>query len=289
MRAARTRVAPSLIRTAELSGSDRPSQDRIFLTKNAVIVLDGASQPEPSTRDGGWYAEVLGSTLYYQLSRKPEADLKNLLSAAITTVVDRYDLQPGTSPSSTVSVLRWGERVDVLVLGDSPVVALTANDEINMIRDDRLRRIGRVEREQLAHAGFSSDHHVRWRQLVDAERAMRNQPEGYWIAEAVPDAAAHAHCAQWDAEDLAAVLVMTDGVSAGVDRYGLVAHWQAAFAVARPDPSRLVDMVHSAELGDPDGVRWRRSKRHDDKAVVLAEFAKPVRPAGREPSSRLAG
>lgn len=272
MRAARSRVAP-LIRTAERPGSDRPSQDRIFVTMNAVIVLDGASQPEPSDRDGGWYAEVLGTTLRQRLSLKPDADLMESLAEAIATIATRYGLQPGSSPSSTVSILRWGEHVDVLVLGDSPAVALTVDGCTQEVRDDRLRHVGRAERERLATAdGFSSDHRARWRRLVDAERAMRNQPGGYWIAEAVPDAAAHAHCVQWDLEDLAAALVMTDGVSAGVDRYGLLARWQAAFAVATPDPSQLVDLVHSAETDDPDGARWRRSKRHDDKAVALVDF-----------------
>jgi Protein phosphatase 2C len=285
MRAARTRVAPSLVRTAERPGSDRPSQDRIFVTKNAVIVLDGASQPEPSDRDGGWYAEVLGSTLRQRLSQEPDADLTKLLAEAIAAIVARYGLQPGNSPSSTVSILRWSEHADVLVLGDSPVVALTSGGRIQRVRDDRLQHVGRVERERLANAaGFSSDHHDRWRRLVDAERAMRNEPGGYWIAEAIPDAAAHAHCVQWDLEDLAAVLVMTDGVSAGVDRYGLLPDWQAAFAVACPDPSRLVDVVHSAEDDDPDGARWRRSKRHDDKAVALVGFTKPRLAAVREPS-----
>lgn len=275
MRAARSRVAP-LVRTAERPASDRPSQDRIFVTKNAVIVLDGASQPEPSDRDGGWYAEVLGSTLRQRLSLKPDADLTELLAEAIAAIVTRYGLQPGKSPSSTVSILRWSEHADVLVLGDSPVISLTADGCIQRVRDARLRHVGRAERERLTNtAGFSADHHDRWRRLVDAERAFRNQPGGYWIAEAVPDAAAHAHCVQWDLEDLGAVLLMTDGVSAGVDRYGLLAHWQAAFAVASPDPSRLVDLVHSAETDDPDGARWSRSKRHDDKAIALVDFRNP--------------
>ena len=273
MHAARTRVVPSSVRTAERPGTDKPSQDRVFVTSNAVVVLDGASQPEPSDRDGGWYAGVLGNTLSQRLTLKPEADLRDLLAEAIAAVVARYDLQPGDSPSSTVSILRWSDYVDVLVLGDSPAVALAADGKVQAVRDDRLRDVGRIEREKLANtAGFSHDHHDRWRRLVEAERAMRNQPGGYWIAEAVPDAAAQARCVRWGVEDLAAVLVMTDGVSAGVDRYGLLAHWQSAFVVARQDPSRLVDMVHSVEADDPDGARWRRSKRHDDKAVALVEF-----------------
>lgn len=260
------------------------------MTKNAVIMLDGASQPEPSDHDGGWYAEVLGSMLCQELSSKPDVDLPELLAAAIAAIAAQYGLQPGNSPSSTVSILRWSSHADVLVLGDSPVVALTSDGRVQQVRDDRLRHVGRSERKRLANAaGFNSDHPQRWRRLVDAERTMRNQPGGYWIAEATPDAAAHAHSAQWDLQDLAAVLLMTDGVSAGVDRYGLLTHWQEAFAVARPNPSRLVDMVHCAETDDPNGSRWRRSKRHDDKAIALVDFVDSSSSLAGRPPGRASG
>jgi hypothetical protein len=65
---------------------------------------------------------------------------------------------------------------------------------------------------------------------------------------------------------------MTDGVSAGVDRYGLPQDWTAAVNLARESPDRLVDLVHAAEDDDPHGARWPRSKRHDDKATAIIDF-----------------
>jgi len=32
--------------------------------------------------------------------------------------------------------------------------------------------------------------------------------------------------------------------------------------------------VHDTEAGDPDGRRWPRSKRHDDKALAVIEFSR---------------
>ena len=68
-------------------------------------------------------------------------------------------------------------------------------------------------------------------------------------------------------------MAMTDGVANGVDRYQVPDDWRLAAEMARQDPANLVDAVHLAEESDPDGTRWPRTKRHDDKAIVLVEFA----------------
>lgn len=67
---------------------------------------------------------------------------------------------------------------------------------------------------------------------------------------------------------------MTDGVSIGVDRYGVPADWRAALTLASDDPARVIELVHNAEISDPDGERWLRSKRHDDKTISIIVFEK---------------
>jgi hypothetical protein len=78
--------------------------------------------------------------------------------------------------------------------------------------------------------------------------------------------------ASWPLREIAAVLAVTDGVSCGVDDYAVPADWHAALALATADPALLVGAVQEAEAADPEGIRWPRSKRHDDKAVALVEF-----------------
>jgi hypothetical protein len=261
------RAADPLVRTAERAAPHRASEDRIFRAGHAVVVLDGASQPDAGERDGGWLAETLGRELQRRLMSDDPRDLTAVLGAAIGEVARTNNLSAGAAPSTTVSIVRWDNTaVDVLVLGDSPVVALTVRSEIREVRDDRLRRVAAGERERLrASNGDRAD----WRALVAAERARRNTPGGYWIAESDPAAARHARIARWDRGDLVAVLAVTDGVSIGVDRYGVPPDWAAAFAV---DPAELVRAVHAAEESDPDRRRWPRSKVHDDKAAALVRF-----------------
>jgi serine/threonine protein phosphatase PrpC len=261
-------------RTAERPGPDRPSEDRIFATDNALVVLDGASQPEASDRDGGWLADTLGRELAERLRQRGD-DLDQILADAIASVAKRHNLQPGAAPSTTVSIVRWDDDgADVLVLGDSPVIALTRDGELRQVRDNRLRQVARHQRQQLNRAGpgFGFDDRHQWHNLTNAERTQRNQPGGYWIAEATPEAAAHAMRDRWDTQDLAAILMMTDGVSAGVDRYRQPAEWRTAVDMALADPALLVDLVHDTEAKDPNGTRWPRSKRHDDKALAVIEF-----------------
>ena len=254
----------------------RVSEDRVFITPTAAIVLDGASQPESAERDGGWLADALGSFLCDGLTTSPSIDLADLLADAIATTARQYSLTPGKSPSTTVGMASWyGDRLDVLVLGDSPILGLSNDRDVLQLRDDRLSRVAPDERKafrQVNAGSFGTQRSQEWRNLVEAQRRHRNMPGGYWIAEASPDAARHALRAKWDVGNVSTLMLMTDGVSNGVDRYGFPETWHEAFDVAVRDPSQLVDSIHEAEEGDAEGLRWPRSKRHDDKALIVVEF-----------------
>lgn len=260
------------VRTAERPGGGRPSEDRVVTARYAVAVLDGASQPDPTERDGGWLAGALAGELATRLDR--DGDAATLLAGAIEGVATRYGIVPGTGPSTTVAIVRWvGAVLDVLVLGDSPVVVFLRDGTVAPVRDGRLATVTSDDRP--AVPGFGTDRLDAWRVGHEEQLRLRNQPDGYWIAEADPAAAYQAVRASWPLSEVAAVLAMTDGVSEGVEHYRVPPDWPQALALARVDPVRLVEAVHRAEESDPDGVRWPRSKRHDDKAVALVEFTVP--------------
>jgi hypothetical protein len=268
MPAAHPRLASVLL--AQRGNGTRLSEDRIFVTENAVIVLDGASQPEAAERDGGWIASQLGADLSEQLRFQPNIDLAHALERSICRVSEAYELRVDSSPSTTVAMVRWdAESLDVLVLCDSPVIVADRQGNVHAIRDDRLAAIARSPGRP---KGFRTEHPEIWRALVAAQRSQRNKPGGYWVAEAVPEAARHAVKASFRLDQIGAVLAMTDGVSNGVDRYGIPPNWTEAVTIASDDPARLVEMVHNAEVSDPDGERWPRSKCHDDKSLAAIRF-----------------
>ncbi|MET9260754.1 protein phosphatase 2C domain-containing protein [Amycolatopsis sp. NPDC004079] len=250
------------ISTAERAGvgSDghpRPTEDHIALLPQAILVLDGATSPSPDLPPGGWYAHLLRDQLAHELTTHPHQPLTTALATAITAVAKTNDLNPGRSPSSTVSILRWTDHeIEALVLADSPIVAF-GHSGTDVVADDRLI--------SLRNNGLL--------QTSADVRRRRNAEDGFWVAEADPAAAHKAVRRNWPRKDIDAVLIATDGVAIGVDEYGLF-KWPEVLQIAKnKGPEAVLDAVRAAENDDPHAVRWPRAKRHDDQVLVLADFA----------------
>jgi hypothetical protein len=261
-------------RIAVVTRGRRPSvnEDRVFTTTTAVIILDGATQPDSSDHDGGWMADTIGRAVKTALTPPsgvvvpdPGPDLREVVAQAIKRTTNKHELHPDHAPSTTVSIARWTHAtLDLLVLGDSPVVVFTRDGQHAVVTDERLSQVTAAIRE----AGPPPD----LRSLVAGQRKRRNKPDGYWIVETDPQAAMRAITRQWPIDTVAAVLMTTDGVSNGVTKYRRPASWNEALALARRDPRLLIDIVHNVEASDVDRTRWPRTKVHDDKSVALIEF-----------------
>ncbi|AHI01773.1 hypothetical protein KALB_8416 [Kutzneria albida DSM 43870] len=220
------------------------------MLSNAVVVLDGVTSRRPPDRDGGWYATLLAAELARQLSERPCEQLRALLADSIGAVAAAHDLVPHDSPSSTVAMVRWSEStVDALVLADSPVVVFDPHPHVFVD-------------EQLATLRASG------RDLSQ----LRNREGGFWVAEADPSAADHAATASWPTSSVDTVLVMTDGVSCGVEEYGLFSWEQALRLADEHGADAVLDRIQAAERGDPQRQRWPRYKVHDDQALAVIRF-----------------
>ncbi|RKT57970.1 hypothetical protein [Saccharothrix australiensis] len=237
-----------------LDGEPRPTEDRVVVLPDAVVLLDGATSPTPRERDGGWHSRALADE--FRALGGLRGDLADELAGVIGRLADRHGLVPGDSPSSTVAIVRWtDDAVDALVLADTPVVVFGTADGAapEVVADDRLRDLrGRVDR------------------VTD----WRNRDGGFWVAEADPAAAHRAVRRSWRRDAVHTVLMATDGVSCGVDDYGLFADWSAVLDVtSAKGPEAVLDEIRRAEANDPERVRWRRSKVHDDQAFAVLRFA----------------
>ncbi|MGQ0839379.1 hypothetical protein [Actinokineospora sp.] len=257
-----------------LDGRARPSEDVVIVLPEAVILLDGATSLRPDLPSGGAYATELGAQLAARLTAAPELDLADLLAGAIRSVARHNRFTPGHSPASTVAIARWDEaKVEALVLADSPVVAFLP-DGPHVVSDDRLRTVPRGDyRDRLRSGeGYGDDHVAALRSSAERVQPLRNRDGGFWVAEAVPAAAYQAVRAVWPRAEVTAVLMASDGVSCGVEDYGLF-DWPGVRDLAAADgPQAVLDAVRAAELTDPDGARWPRPKPHDDQALVYLDF-----------------
>lgn len=266
------------VEVAERSAPGRASQDRHLVLPHAVVVLDGATDPqEPEGRDGGWYAEQLGTVLR-DVMTLPDAHPSRAVETAISEVVDQHALRPGRSPSATVAMAQWdNDVVTAYVLGDSAVIAIPHQGPTQMLTD-RLRSVAtdlrhRQHEHLAAGHGYDQQHVQTMHQFVRTERAHRNRPGGYWIAETDPGAARHGQTTTWSRPDLRALIVASDGAAAAVDRYGLFADWAEALrALDQRGAAALLADVEHIESQDPHGLSWPRSKPSDDKTLVVVRF-----------------
>lgn len=260
------------VHTAQLAGGDN-NADRVFVTDNAVVVLDGASAFEPVDVDPGTYADTLGMAIAEQLDGCANRSLTRIVAEAIRLSVLRLDLRAGCSPSSTVSILRtFRGAVDLYVLGDSPVF-YGANSSAYRFEDLRLAKVAPAERaayvDQLrAGSGYGESHRRAMRALQRAQLTQRNVAGGYWIAEREPVAASHGLTRRLTPGELSWAVIATDGVTDVLDHLGHPA-WAT---IARYDRRALTDLlkyIHRWEdLEDPAGQAVPRAKRHDDKSIV---------------------
>jgi hypothetical protein len=160
-----------------------------------------------------------------------------------------------------VAVLRVAEgRADHLLLGDSVLVLDGVDSPTQLVEDRREPHIARPLRQRLAALDPDSGDFDRLRSaLIAAFRERRNQPGGFWVAQASGHAAAHALTGGRPAAELKAVALLSNGASRVVDRFGLM-EWSQVPAV---EPEELIRLVRDAELAqgveadDATAACWR--------------------------------
>lgn len=245
------------------------SQDRIFTTQNAVIVLDGASAFVPVEVSPSTYVDTLGRFLVEGLAADPHISLTNLLAKAIEESVLLLGLRPGASPSSTVAIARQHDHVvDLLVLGDSQITTPQGP-----YVDDRIAHFAQEQRTsyraRLAEGhGYDETHRDLLKTLQAEQARHRNTDGGYWIAEAVPAAADHAIVAQLDTELAHWLVLATDGAYRTMQHLGLD-DWPAIAGRDHVELEKLLsELACWEECYDPRGLALPRAKCHDDKAIA---------------------
>jgi hypothetical protein len=240
------------------------NEDYVVAGPQWVAVLDGATPRSGvdtgCVHDVPWLVHRLGTELARRLILVPDLALSEALAETITAVRAAHestcDLNNPDSPSSTVAVVRQrSEKLDYLVLGDSPLL-LDIDGSIHAIIDDRNAYLPRYTAEIV--------------------RAHRNQPHGFWVASTVPEAAYRAITDSRPMVGLRRAALLSDGASRYVERLGLGKWTELVDVLEQYGPADLIQRVRVAERAqlplesvDPVG---RRIKRHDDATAVLIHF-----------------
>lgn len=229
-----------------------PNEDFTAAVPAAVVLIDGAGIPgtEPICRHGvAWYASRLGGSLLSRLSLGPDRSLPALLAEAIERVTDDHrdtcDVANPISPMATVAILRVsGSLVEHLVLGDS-VIALDRADGAPLVVSDPREAVIRQSYQPAFEA--TAEGSDEYRRLLRDFRANRNRAGGFWLAKDDPRAADEAVTGACPIAELTGAVLLSNGASRIVDRFGL-ADWPGVMAIlAAGGPADVIQRVRQAE------------------------------------------
>ena len=261
---------------SEAANGDNDNEDWVSTSAGLIIVLDGATARTDTGCIHGtsWYATHLGSAVS-SLASDRDVPLQQALGLAIRRVADLHRAcilsHPGT-PSAAVAIVRVAnDVVDYLLLGDITIV-LDANDEPQVITDDRVDTTAQAERALADRYPIGSpEKHAALIRMKHAELAVRNKPGGYWVAATDPTVITHALTGKTSVNDLHRVAVLTDGAARIVQLFGLLSWKELLNLLSEAGPDEAVRRIRSLEAADPLGNRWPRNKRSDDATIVFAQ------------------
>ncbi len=232
---------------------DPAGDDRILVTGDHVIMLDGASAFRPVPVPVSSYVDQLGTKLLEALEND-RADLQTALANGIAKTAAELRLSPGQSPSSTVTIVRERQgHISILVLGDNLVVFPAMH-----VTDDRLNSIApdiraAYQARLAAGAPYGPEHQHLLAELQQQQALQRNAYCGYWIAEADPTAARHAVTVQLSTAATPWAFLATDGA------YKTMTHlssndWPTIARNTSSELAEILDHCHDWEAHhDPDG------------------------------------
>lgn len=212
----------------------------------------------------------------------PATTLADGLAAAIQAVRgdhdSRCDLDHPNTPAASTSLIRAaGDRLDYLVLSDA-YLALDLGAQVRVVTDDRFAvAVADIRQAVLTvpAAIGTLEHDGRVRRAALARQQRTNQPGGYWIAAATPEAAYQAVTGEHPLTGPRRVrraVLLTDGASSAVERFGLLDWLGLLDLVTEHGPRELIRRVRAAESVDAAGQHQPRYKRHDDASVALCLF-----------------
>ena len=250
----------------------QPNQDFVGVVPGAVVLLDGAGIPHDESichHGVAWYTHRLGGALLGRLSRADGRDLAAMLADSISEITDDHrgtcEIANPSSPQATVVIARARPgRLDYLLLGDSYLVLDPIGAGPLVITDERELTTRRACLAPLSGVPGGTPEYDRVRDsCIDALRARRNQPGGYWIAKDDPSVVAEAVTGSQPLDELNSIALLSNGASRIVGPYDLT-DWAGVLELLDADgPAGIIRRVRQAESGGHGA-----DARHPDDATV---------------------
>ena len=251
------------------------------------VVIDGASGlagdplfPGRFATNAQWLSHTVGELVCAALDAgaparealaeavsSARAELESAMGAPVSA------MDPLAVPSATLALAVAGERdVELLGLGDSPLLALSRDGSLLVSTDEVLEELdGRAVALMARRDGGRGLTGPERRRLVDdvvrSNRLLRNVPGGYWCLDPTGEGLAHLRSIVIPKNEVAAVAGMSDGLWRAFDSFGVA---DPASELAGLTPGRVREILgrlRQLEEADPDYLRFPRLKRSDDASL----------------------
>lgn len=280
-----------------------PNEDLVRVTESCAWVLDGTSGTHKRNltgheqSDGRWYVEIIDEYLQQEISdtsREIDAIVREAIEYAtieFENAIEEHTPEvaetttPGEAvgvqeiPGAALTIIRWtDDSVEFFSLGDT-VVLFNTDDGVTRethgvpeVFDEANRETFKKLREEHPDAEFE-ELRARVNPGIQAVRALRETPGGYWAMGFNPLATRHAVTGEYDIDSVESVYLFTDGFDALVELYGCFDLWSDAVAFMEwKGIEEAVGELRAVEIADSKGKQYPRLKQHDDVGVARIEF-----------------
>jgi hypothetical protein len=183
-------------------------------------------------------------------------------------------------PLASFALIRIREgRIELANLGDCRIlwkppdgraVKSFGSSRVTELDGNVVKEIERLHRE-----GYTSRELVRQAivPMIEANRKLKNTPEGYWILDVSGEGVSHLQTTVLDAADVETVLLCTDGYYRLVDTYHRRTDQSLLSDSVNNGVSAMIRELREIERMDEQCLKFPRMKPTDDATGVLA-FAK---------------
>lgn len=268
---------------SESSSRDQLNEDAVSSNHGAAWVIDGATDLGPpellGSSGAAWLSNEL-NTSFHDLS-SAAASVDDLVRQALTQVQERFlraKLREPTDrwelPFAAFMIAKledhhvefaWLADCIALVRGrDGDVTRIGARPEAAEMETREAGQLGRLKDQHGKIASSRALEHLR------AQRNLKNRTPETWLLGVEPEAAEHLNGFVVECSRSAHILLMTDGLSAYVDKYALGSDEDLFSAALSGDGlAGVLKAVREQEQADVDCVRFPRYKRSDDASGIL--------------------
>lgn len=274
-----------MIRLSEklsLPGGMRANEDAVGSGETYIFVLDGATVLGDRTymddaSDAAWLVHQTAAALERDLPDE-SLGIDAILAREMQRLLQLWRGPADALPSAGIAVFRLrGDKLEYFGLGDCSADVMHRDGMHCSWEEEALQALDAAAlseamqyREETGCSAAVARKHIQ--PTLIRNRALRNQPGGYWCLDPSGVGIAYARCAQLPADACASLFLCSDGFAQ------LIGFGEAEDPAALHEKARAVGLASLAEHlfalqeADADLRVLPRFKLRDDTSAVLAEL-----------------